>query len=36
MILIQVDQLNLLIFNLQQFNLIHENPIQFDQILIQL
>jgi hypothetical protein len=35
MILIQVGQLNLLIFNLQKFNLIHENPIQSDQILIR-
>jgi hypothetical protein len=32
---IQVDRFNLLIFNLQQFNLIHEDSIQFDQILIR-
>jgi hypothetical protein len=30
LILIQVDQFNLLIFNLQKLNLIHENPIQLD------
>jgi hypothetical protein len=35
MILIQVDQFNLLIFNPQKFNLIHEDSIQFDQILIR-
>ena len=32
---IQVDQFNLLISNLRYFNLIRENPIQFDQILIR-